>query len=31
MNKAETYTKMYKRQFRLFDVYRLSFIVTLQH
>lgn len=28
MNKAETYTKLYKRQFRLFDVYR--YIATLE-
>ena len=28
MNKAETYTKMYKRQFRLFDIYR--YIATLR-
>lgn len=28
MNKAETYTKVYKRQFRLFDVYR--YIATLR-
>ena len=28
MNKTETYTKLYKRQFRLFDVYR--YIATLE-
>lgn len=29
MNKSESYTKIYKKQFRLFDVYR--YIATNQH